>query len=82
MFFFSAWLLMIFWGILGPEYGLGTISYVRSMLITIILWLVVSPLVGAMASKKVVQWKEAHKARIDYDVEGVPRRRRWFPWQR
>jgi len=51
-FFFSAWLAMIFWGILGPDLGLGTIGYPKAMLVTIGLWLVVAPLVGAAARKK------------------------------
>ncbi len=48
-FFFSSWLTMIFWGIIAPDIGLRTISYITSMLVTIALWLVVAPLVGAIA---------------------------------
>jgi hypothetical protein len=51
-FFFSAWLAMIFWGIIAPDFGIATIGYVQAMLVTIALWLVVAPLVGAVAGKK------------------------------
>ncbi|MBE0481793.1 MAG: hypothetical protein IBX68_12570 [Dehalococcoidia bacterium] len=50
-FFFSAFLTMIFWGIIAPDFGLRTIGYVESMLITIALWLIVAPLVGAAGRK-------------------------------
>ncbi|MFQ5860394.1 MAG: hypothetical protein ACE5IG_02440, partial [Dehalococcoidia bacterium] len=46
-FFFSAWLAMLFWGIIGPELDLGTIDYPMAMLVTIALWLVLAPLIGA-----------------------------------
>ena len=46
-FFFSAWLTMIFWGIIAPGVGVQTISYVTAMLVTIGLWLVVAPLIAA-----------------------------------
>jgi hypothetical protein len=46
-FFFSAWLTMIFWGILAPDLGVPTIGYLKAMLVTIALWLVVAPLAGA-----------------------------------
>ena len=51
-FFFSAWLTMIFWGIVAPDLGLATIGYVRAMLVTIALWLVVAPLAGAVGGKR------------------------------
>ncbi|MBM3945567.1 MAG: hypothetical protein FJ317_08805, partial [SAR202 cluster bacterium] len=43
-FFFSAWLAMVFWGMMAPEFGLPTISYLRAMLVTVAIWLVVGPL--------------------------------------
>lgn len=44
-FFLSAFLLMLIWGwLITPELGLATISYVHSMLITIVLWIAVAPL--------------------------------------
>ena len=51
-FFFSSWLTMIFWGILAPDLGLVTISYVKAMLMTIALWLVLAPLVRAISRKR------------------------------
>ena len=57
-FFFSVWLTMIFWGILAPDMGLATIGYAKSMLVTIALWLVVAPLVGAVARGSNIGKKE------------------------
>ena len=48
-FFFSAWLTMIFWGIIAPDFGIATVGYPKAMLMTIALWLVVAPMVGAVA---------------------------------
>lgn len=50
-FFFSAWLTMIFWGTVAPDFGVRTISYPTAMLMTIGLWLIVAPLAAA-ASKQ------------------------------
>ena len=44
-FFLSAYFLMLLWGVIAPDFGIATISYVKSMLITITLWLAVAPLV-------------------------------------
>ena len=52
-FFFSAFLTMIFWGIIAPDFGLETISYTKAMLITIALWLVIAPLAGAVATRTI-----------------------------
>lgn len=49
LFFFSAWLTMIFWGIVAPGLGGPTIGYPMAMLITIAAWLVVAPLAAAAA---------------------------------
>lgn len=49
-FFFSAWLLMIFAGILHDELGIKPIGYGTSLVATIGLWLVVAPAVGAIAA--------------------------------
>ena len=46
-FFFSAWLTMIFWGIVAPGLNVVTIGYPTAMLVTIGVWLVIAPLVGA-----------------------------------
>jgi ABC-type sugar transport system permease subunit len=44
-FFLSSFLLMLIWGwLITPEFGLATISYVQSMLITVTLWIAVAPL--------------------------------------
>lgn len=50
-FFFSAWITMIFWGIIAPDFGIATISYVQAMLVTIAIWLVVAPLAAASARR-------------------------------
>jgi len=46
-FFLSSFFLMLLWGIIAPDFGIATISYVKSMLITITLWLAVAPLAAA-----------------------------------
>ena len=46
-FFLSAFLLMVLWGVIAPDLGIITISYVQSMLITITLWIAVAPLAVA-----------------------------------
>ena len=48
-FFFSSWLMMLFAGILADDLGTNPIGYTTSMLTTIALWLVIAPVVGAMA---------------------------------
>ena len=57
-FFFSAWLLMIFWGIIADDVGVETISYPGAMLVTIVLWMVVAPLIAALSRSRVVRsWR-------------------------
>ncbi len=51
-FFFSAWLAMVFWGVLAPRYDLDTIGYPTAMLVTIAIWLIVAPLAAAGKRKK------------------------------
>jgi hypothetical protein len=46
-FFLSAFFLMLLWGVISPEFGIATISYGKSMLITITLWIAVAPLAAA-----------------------------------
>ncbi len=47
-FFLSAFLLMLIWGwLITPEFGLATVSYIHSMLITFVLWIAVAPLAAA-----------------------------------
>jgi hypothetical protein len=49
-FFLSSFFLMLLWGVIAPDFGIATISYVRAMLVTITLWLAVAPL--AVARRK------------------------------
>lgn len=48
-FFLSAWILMIFAGIVSTDVGLRPFGYLTSMVVTIGLWLVVAPAIGAVA---------------------------------
>jgi hypothetical protein len=49
MFFVSAWLLMIFAGIESGNTGIKPFGYVTSLVVTIGLWLVLAPAIGAVA---------------------------------
>lgn len=49
MFFVSAWLLMVFAGIVHQDVGIQPFGYVTSMVVTIGLWLTVAPAVGSIA---------------------------------
>jgi hypothetical protein len=51
MFFVSAWLLMVFAGITGADVGIRPFGYVTSMVVTIGLWLVLAPAIGAAGSR-------------------------------
>ncbi len=51
-FFLSAYFLMLLWGVIAPDFGIATISYVKSMLITITLWLAVAPLAAVGAHRR------------------------------
>ena len=51
-FFFSAWLTMIFWGIVAPDFDVRTIGYPTAMLTTIGLWLIVAPLAAAAGKSR------------------------------
>ena len=48
-FFVSAWLLMIFGGIVASDTGILPFGYVTAMVVTIGLWLVLAPAIGAIA---------------------------------
>ena len=50
MFFVSAWLLMIFAGMLSGDVGIKPFGYLTSMVLTIGLWLVIAPAAGAIAT--------------------------------
>jgi hypothetical protein len=51
-FFFCAWLTMIFWGVIAPDFDVRTIGYPTAMLMTIALWLVVAPLATAASRRR------------------------------
>jgi hypothetical protein len=48
MFFVSAWLLMIFAGIVAADVGIRPFGYMTSMVVTIGLWLTLAPAIGAV----------------------------------
>jgi len=50
-FFLSAFITMIFWGIIAPNFGVETIGYTMAMLITIAVWLVIAPLAAAISKR-------------------------------
>ncbi len=49
LFFVSAWILMILAGIVHTTVGIRPFGYVTAMVVTIGLWLVVAPVVTAVA---------------------------------
>lgn len=49
MFFVSSWILMIFAGIASTDVGIHPFGYITSMVVTIGLWLVLAPAIGAVA---------------------------------
>lgn len=48
-FFVSAWVLMLFAGVLDTDVGIRPFGYITSMVVTIALWLTLAPAVGAIA---------------------------------
>ncbi len=52
MFFVSAWLLMLFAGIVAADVGIRPFGYVTSMVVTIGLWLTLAPAIGAASRDK------------------------------
>jgi hypothetical protein len=54
LFFVSAWLLMIFAGIIGTDVGIRPFGYLTAMVVTIGLWLTMAPAIGAVGR---AQWK-------------------------
>ena len=48
LFFVSAWLLMLFAGIVGAEVGIFPFGYLTAMVVTIALWLTLAPAIGAV----------------------------------
>jgi hypothetical protein len=47
LFFVSAWLLMLFAGIVGTDVGIRPFGYITAMVVTIGLWLVLAPAISA-----------------------------------
>lgn len=52
MFFVSAWLLMIFAGIVSTDVGIHPFGYLTSMVVTIGLWLTLVPAIAAVGRGK------------------------------
>jgi hypothetical protein len=48
-FFFSAWVLMLFAGAEAGNVGIRPFGYLTALVLTIGLWLVLAPAVGAVA---------------------------------
>ena len=48
-FFVSAWVLMLFAGVVDTDVGIRPFGYITSMVVTIALWLTLAPAVGAIA---------------------------------
>jgi hypothetical protein len=48
LFFVSAWLLMLFAGIVGADVGIRPFGYLTAMVVTIALWLALAPAIGAV----------------------------------
>jgi hypothetical protein len=46
LFFVSAWLLMLFAGVVGTDVGIRPFGYLTSMVVTIGLWLTLAPAIG------------------------------------
>ena len=51
-FFLSAFFLMLLWGSIAPDFGIDSIPYVKSMLITITLWIAIAPLAAVGRKRK------------------------------
>jgi hypothetical protein len=48
LFFVSAWLLMVFAGIVGSHVGIRPFACLTAMVVTIGLWLTLAPAIGAV----------------------------------
>jgi hypothetical protein len=49
LFFVSAWLLMIFAGVVASDVGIRPFGYPTAMVVTIGLWLTLAPAIGAIS---------------------------------
>ena len=47
LFFVSAWILMLFAGVVATDVGIRPFGYLTSMVVTIGLWLTLAPAIGA-----------------------------------
>ena len=52
LFFVSAWLLMIFAGIVASDVGIRPFGYLTSMVVTVGLWLTLAPAIGAISRSR------------------------------
>ena len=52
MFFVSAWLLMLFAGIVADDVGIKPFGYGTAMVATIGLWLAIAPAAGAVVGRR------------------------------
>ena len=50
-FFLSSLILMLLWGVIAGNFGMGKIDYPMAMLITITIWLVIAPLAAAAGKR-------------------------------
>ena len=48
-FFLSAWLLMVFAGVIASDIGIRPFAYTTAMVATIALWLTLAPAIGAIS---------------------------------
>lgn len=48
-FFLSAWLLMIFAGVVASDVGIRPFAYTTAMVATIAVWLALAPAIGAVS---------------------------------
>lgn len=51
-FFLCAWFLMLFAGALSEDVGTHPFGYLTAMIVTIGLWIVLAPAIGAVARMK------------------------------
>ena len=52
LFFVSAWLMMLFAGVVADDVGTKPFGYTTAMVATIGLWLVIAPAAGAVAGPR------------------------------
>ena len=43
VYFLTAWVVMVFWGMVGPGAGFNTISYNTALLALVAVWIVIIP---------------------------------------